>query len=1075
MRINTSKNHNVYKLNNEKDTRKAFIYYTQIQRDLFDEHKILLEDVNSILDGISYSLNEEYKKIENSKEENLVLKDDVNGNDIDRYYNAYDRLSIKVFNTDQMHFGYKIDSYDIHDETVEFDINPASPKLTIHKINRMSDKVRNFDANDDEIKNLENAENEYEDYWFELHKKMSPTYDDVGVFNNFRTKLVRLALSDVEKAKDYLNLSLTAENKMDDIDLSKEIDKLIIRKESLDTSEIAVMKMSCYVTAVHKTNGDNLEDYSLDSEGRLIYDSSDVNQNKNLVGVGYVNQYDYDIYSKLKDIRDSQVLGSLFSNASTLSSVVKGFLGGAVISELLSFELKLNSIVDGMVGYGVQKVIDGIKIHDGAKQDIEYLNEELSKKILSIDDSGMTDDEKKQVWGMKLVIEIISGVLVGSNVSAIAGVALGYFTKKVVDVFERAPINKNGTDALEHFRKEFSSTKSPEEIMRSLALDLNQEIVGKMDYGFDSIIADSKVRNVINGNSNDNIILVESGNDNIINGGSGNDIIIDKDGTSTLYGSGGEDFISSGGGADTMIGGGASDTYKYKKGDGKDTIIDTSKYYIDLQNNLYETENKLIIEGYTSDDISLQLVENEESKLDLVISFFNSSEDQIIFKDYQNGASLKTIEIGNDLYIAEERELAFRKFAGNSGTQYGTSKIDLLIGNASDNIIKGSSGNDSIYGYAGDDRLHGGSGHDVLDGGDDNDTLYGSTGNDILRGGTGNNKLYGGSGNDILSVGLGNNRLQGDSGRDILIAGIGETYLEGGSDEDIYKFSKGFGIAEVKDYFRHDAIDTIEFVDIAFEDINFEVDPLGYRNLVVKIKETSDKIVLKDFYRGEKYRIEQFKFSDGKILSGDELIAATNELTLIGTNEKDSLKGSLANDVIIGLKGNDYLNGYDGNDKLHGGSGTDSLKGEAGDDYLNGGRDNDLLTGGSGSDTYKFDVDFGKDILYNSGNNFGDADTLIFSEKLEEFSFELLNKDLVIKNPVGDDSVTIRDWNSLKDTFDKIHFTDGYLLSNQIELLIQEMAALNVAQGVSWHDMITNNYDESRDLGLQYLNTSNIE
>jgi Ca2+-binding RTX toxin-like protein len=83
------------------------------------------------------------------------------------------------------------------------------------------------------------------------------------------------------------------------------------------------------------------------------------------------------------------------------------------------------------------------------------------------------------------------------------------------------------------------------------------------------------------------------------------------------------------------------------------------------------------------------------------------------------------------------------------------------------------------------------------------------------------------------------------------------------------------------------------------------------------------------------------------------------DLTLIGTNVGDSIRGGDGNDtlfgrggndLLIGGNGNDTLYGEDGDDRLHGGDGDDTLYGGAGSDHLQGGDGADIMDGGLGPD-----------------------------------------------------------------------------------------------------------------------------
>ena len=81
--------------------------------------------------------------------------------------------------------------------------------------------------------------------------------------------------------------------------------------------------------------------------------------------------------------------------------------------------------------------------------------------------------------------------------------------------------------------------------------------------------------------------------------------------------------------------------------------------------------------------------------------------------------------------------------------------------------------------------------------------------------------------------------------------------------------------------------------------------------------------------------------------------------TIVGTEQRDFLRGTPGKDVICGLGGDDVLFGMGGDDRLIGGPGDDRilagpgddvLVGNAGKDFLKGGAGHDVLEGGDGND-----------------------------------------------------------------------------------------------------------------------------
>jgi len=109
-----------------------------------------------------------------------------------------------------------------------------------------------------------------------------------------------------------------------------------------------------------------------------------------------------------------------------------------------------------------------------------------------------------------------------------------------------------------------------------------------------------------------------------------------------------------------------------------------------------------------------------------------------------------------------------------------TSLGDIFRGDDNPNVVDGSFGDDQIYGLGGDDDLMGSRGNDSLYGGNGNDRLVGdgsfrATGNDYLQGNAGNDTLLGGRGNDTLVGGSGNDSMSGGLGGDKL---VGETGVD---------------------------------------------------------------------------------------------------------------------------------------------------------------------------------------------------------------------------------------------------------------------------------------------------------
>lgn len=109
---------------------------------------------------------------------------------------------------------------------------------------------------------------------------------------------------------------------------------------------------------------------------------------------------------------------------------------------------------------------------------------------------------------------------------------------------------------------------------------------------------------------------------------------------------------------------------------------------------------------------------------------------------------------------------------------------------------------------------------------------------------------------------------------------------------------------------------------------------------------------------------------------GDTLKGFGGDDTLKGFNADDLLRGGAGDDLLRGGAGDDELRGGTGNDELFGGTGDDELFGDAGDDLVVGGKGDDLLVGGKGADEFRFDSNFGSDIIRDFSFAEGDSITL---------------------------------------------------------------------------------------------------
>lgn len=282
-----------------------------------------------------------------------------------------------------------------------------------------------------------------------------------------------------------------------------------------------------------------------------------------------------------------------------------------------------------------------------------------------------------------------------------------------------------------------------------------------------------------------------------------------------------------------------------------------------------------------------------------------------------------------------------------SGATYiGTDQSDYFGGTGRNDFIFGEDGSDTLCGAAADD------------------IIYGKAGNDNISGGAGNDCLYGGEGDDIMDGGSGNDLMTDDGGN------------------DTYVFSRGYGEDTIIDC---GGSNQIRFDGLTPKDIL--VNGTGEYDVTIRIKGTSDSLVIRDFRRDETLADYMLVFQDQSMhctdarspfkhiygSDGDDVLQAVVEGTIINAfGGDDTVTGSRGRDVIYGNSGNDRISAGEDDDVVYGGADDDYVSGDSGDDMLWGGTGNDVLDGGSGNDclfggegddTYLFASGYGRDII----------------------------------------------------------------------------------------------------------------
>ena len=431
------------------------------------------------------------------------------------------------------------------------------------------------------------------------------------------------------------------------------------------------------------------------------------------------------------------------------------------------------------------------------------------------------------------------------------------------------------------------------------------------------------------GSENDDVYNGLQGVDNIIDAKGGNDIVSTFDGNDTLYGGtgndgldsqAGDDVLAGGIGEDSLWGGSGNDTYLFNRGNGHDLILDDDKSVSNAGNDRLRFGAGITMENLVfkidSDTDRLYVGITDPANPD---TSFEDLGDVITIENwYLQKNRIESIELTetNDILSVEDIMAAM-----------GTDGDDYIKALAEGSEINGKAGNDTIYGNIGDDTLKGGEG---------NDTLKGRAGDDTITGGLGADAINGQEGNDTFIYNRGD-------GSDTLLDQATETYYRYGwvKDEgsDTTRWKK-IAYARTVD----GGTDTLEFGDNITPD-DLKVKTTG-NDIIIALKdgntpfdELTDKILIKDFYNADT-KIEQFEFSDGQVLSAQEM------LNLMYSEGDDNVVYENDADQLVFAKG-----------------GNDTVVTGAGDDQITGGAGNDMLNGGMGDDVYIFGKNDGQDTI----------------------------------------------------------------------------------------------------------------
>ena len=554
--------------------------------------------------------------------------------------------------------------------------------------------------------------------------------------------------------------------------------------------------------------------------------------------------------------------------------------------------------------------------------------------------------------------------------------------------------------------------------------------------------------------------------------GSGNALVNRLTGNAaanTLTGQEGNDILDGKAGADLLIGGVGNDTYYVDQSD--DAVLELADEGLDLVNSTASFTLSAEIENLTLTGAAAingggnaganKLTGNTADNL---LEGFGGAD----VLDGKLGADTLAGGIGNDIYVVDQagdnvveaddegidsvqsvvtwtlgahvENLTLTGAALINGS--GNAADNLLTGNNAANMLTGFEGNDLLDGKGGIDTLIGGAGDDVYVVAQSGDVVVelSDEGLDTVRSGiswvlganlehlalTGTAGLRG-TGNtqdNTLTGNSGNNQLDGMAGADLMIGGAGnDTYLVENADDQIIELA-GEGIDLVKASVTHELAAEVENLTLTG---------------IAAISGSGNTL--------------------NNVLTGN---AAVNTLT--GGAGNDALNGGAGADTLLGGAGDDFYTVDNAGDVVvefenegvdtvnsslnhtladhvenlaltgsanRNGSGNsldNTIAGNRGINILNGMAGNDILAGGQGNDIYRFDLNFGRDVIAEDDGTAGNFDRIQFGAGIvaSDIALGRFNDDLVVHGVDNQHSIQVMDWFAGDaHKVERIEFADG--------------------------------------------------
>lgn len=201
-------------------------------------------------------------------------------------------------------------------------------------------------------------------------------------------------------------------------------------------------------------------------------------------------------------------------------------------------------------------------------------------------------------------------------------------------------------------------------------------------------------------------------------------------------------------------------------------------------------------------------------------------------------------------------------------------------------------------------------------------------------------------------------------------------------------------------------------------------------DLMIRIKETGEKIIVDSYFASYKHKIEQVQFLDGTVWTQTQL------------ETKVMTEGTELNDILNGVNNfADWMYGLGGDDILYASGGNDVLDGGEGNDLLYGNKDVAGKSFSSSNDIYVFGKGYGQDRVFET--TYSGVDTIRMLVNPDEVEVLKNNLDLVVRiNETGEKITVDSYFSSNVNKIERVEFFDGTIWTQtQLESKIIKQAA----------------------------------